>query len=175
MKSTRTLAPAVPVRPAVATSAALLLAFTLFVPLTAAEDPHGHELMPLTGRNVDARISLNQNLRHNPTDVQNEAVKRLQHELPDVMVRFEPTTGATRTLSRPVGFLTHELRSDDPKTVALEFVTRHLATLGLEAQFDRDGEPSFRKRHGLRPALPHGRVWSRVDRPSPHGRRKDSA
>ena len=44
MKSTRTLAPAVPVRPAVATSAALLLAFTLFVPLTAAEDPHGHEL-----------------------------------------------------------------------------------------------------------------------------------
>ena len=67
-----------------------------------------------------------------PSDAQRQALARLRNELNGSLTEtIDPTTGVTRTLSNPVGYLT-EARAGDPADIALEFVQSNLELLGLQ-------------------------------------------
>jgi extracellular elastinolytic metalloproteinase len=84
-------------------------------------------------RNFDARVAETQALRLGPDGLQAQAIEALRSEIPDLLVDFEATTGATYSLSNAVGFLTGP-ESGDVHQVALSFVRNNPELLGLSAQ-----------------------------------------
>jgi extracellular elastinolytic metalloproteinase len=112
-----------------------LLALALLVAGPASgqlqQDPGGH---PLATRNFDARIDETAALRLSPDELQADAIEALRVGVPELLVTVEPTTGATRTLSSAVGYLTPPQAVGTPKAIALDFVRSHPELLGLTAQ-----------------------------------------
>jgi len=89
-------------------------------------------------RNFDARTKMNSGVEHAPSAAQLAAVERARAERPALLVRFDRTTGATRSLSNPVGSLTREALGGDAMGSALAYLERNLDLLGLNAE-DLDG------------------------------------
>jgi extracellular elastinolytic metalloproteinase len=88
------------------------------------------------GRNFDARVGHNLTFHAEPGPAQIAALDRLRSTLPDLLPSFDLTTGVTRSLYNPVGYLT-EGASGDAAETALGFVRSHLDALGLsEADFE---------------------------------------
>jgi extracellular elastinolytic metalloproteinase len=63
-----------------------------------------------------------------------EAVEALRTTLPGLVVDYDKSTGVTRSLYNPGGYLTVERPQDEAMTVADEFVSENAALLGLNAQ-----------------------------------------
>jgi extracellular elastinolytic metalloproteinase len=89
---------------------------------------------PQQGRNFDARIAETDALRLGPDALQAQAIDALRAQIPDLLVYFDPATGATRSLANPTGFLTHQERHGEPLDLAMEYVHQNLAALGLSAE-----------------------------------------
>ncbi|MEC4674040.1 MAG: M36 family metallopeptidase, partial [Nitrospirota bacterium] len=84
--------------------------------------------------NYDRRLSMPEitNLNIPAKKPQKDAIIRLKKLLRGALVeRFSKKTGATRTLSNPVGYLT-EPKPGDPGDIALDFVRSNLELLGLD-------------------------------------------
>ncbi|WP_428265745.1 M36 family metallopeptidase [Haliangium sp.] len=80
-------------------------------------------------RNYDARIEFN---KANPAVTTSVTELSLANRFPglDLSVSFDDTTGATRTLSARVGYLTSASKGD-ALDIALSFVDDHVADLGI--------------------------------------------
>lgn len=85
-------------------------------------------------RNFDARTKVRSGVDHAPSAAQLAAVGRAQAEIPGLLVRFDRTTGATRSLTNPVGPLTREPLGSDAMGSALAFLEKNLDLLGLSAE-----------------------------------------
>ncbi len=67
------------------------------------------------------------------SDTQRQRLARLRKDLNGSLTEtFDRTTGVTRTLANPVGYLT-DPRAGDPADIALEFVQSNLDLLGLQS------------------------------------------
>ena len=93
-------------------------------------------------RNFDARTKVNSGVDHAPSAAQLAAVERARAEHSGLLVRFDRTTGATRSLSNPVGPLTREALGGDAMGSALAYLERNLDLLGLSAEDLDDFEVS---------------------------------
>ncbi len=84
-------------------------------------------------RNFDAREAANRRVSLAPVPGQERAIARLRAEIPELRAEIDRTTGATRVLSNPTGYLTAAPRAGDATAAALTFVEENLALLGLGA------------------------------------------
>ena len=84
-------------------------------------------------RNFDRRVAMPQAASVDaPMPAQLDALARLREELGGSLThRLDPATGATSSLSSPIGYLTAP-GFGDPSEVALEYARSHLDLLGLE-------------------------------------------
>ncbi|HQW80329.1 MAG TPA: M36 family metallopeptidase [Pseudomonadota bacterium] len=105
-----------------------LIATALTLPaLAASGKQEGHY-----GRQFDARIALTMPAARSPSPEQTSALQSLRTSVPELRYEIDAVTGATRTLSNPVGTLTGP-SSGDNKARALSFLQSHAALLGLTA------------------------------------------
>jgi extracellular elastinolytic metalloproteinase len=81
-------------------------------------------------RNFDARVQFNEGVAVQPSHDQLEKIEDLRRATA-AAVSFDPVTGATRSLTSHVGFLTGE-RAGSAAEVAVGFVTERARSLGLE-------------------------------------------
>ena len=94
--------------------------------LAAAPGAHVDE-----GRHFDARLApASLQATAEPARLQLEGIERLRSERPDLLVTFDPLSGATRSLFNATGFLSDEL-AGDPFDASLVFLQESLEILGL--------------------------------------------
>jgi extracellular elastinolytic metalloproteinase len=94
--------------------------------------------LPGGGRHFDARIEHQKSLVPvAPSPVQQAAVDQLRARVPELLVTYDPVTGATRTLSNALGFLTDK-STQEPAELAADFLRTNLDLLGLTPA-DLDG------------------------------------
>lgn len=86
----------------------------------------------LEARHYDARATLRTPQGFARTPASADAVRSLVASMPDLRAEVEPSTGATRSLWNPSGFLT-PADARDPKAIAEEYMHRQAAALGLVA------------------------------------------
>ena len=110
--------------------AAAFAALVLVVPSAAAAAADD-------GRNFDARVAHDLAVAVEPGAGQLAAAERLRTDLPDLLVTYDETTGATRSLFNAVGYLT-EQSDADAAAAALEFAYANLDLLGL-SEADLEG------------------------------------
>ena len=111
------------------TLAAVALCAVLGGPLHAQSGPHAHAH---SVRDYDARIDVTKSLEAAPSAAQTEGIAQFRRAHADLLVSFDPTTGVTRSLYNPVGYLS-ESQSGDALDLARAFLDEHRATLGLSA------------------------------------------
>ncbi len=87
------------------------------------------------GRNFDARVDANARLRFAPAPDQLRAESDLRRSIRNLSVRYEPTTGAAKTISNNLGYLSEANLSQGPSlAVGMEFVHQNLTLLGLTTE-----------------------------------------
>ncbi len=77
-------------------------------------------------RNFDARVAPNRQTEFPPRPEQLAAVSRLRASLPALSTTFDRTTGVTRSVYNPVGFLTARDFGVGPETIAVDYVRINL-------------------------------------------------
>jgi len=84
-------------------------------------------------RNFDLRTTLVSGQAPAAVGAHARAIESWRAELPGLRATLDPTTGATRTLSNPVGMLTGPRAAADVESIAVGFAYEALDLLGLEA------------------------------------------
>lgn len=127
---------AVPARRAPGRALLTLINLLVAAMLAAAALAASGEDLP-GGSNFDARVDYNQGIEVAIGTAQRRAAAALRASGIDLALGYDPATGATRTLSNPVGYLS-AAGSGEASTLALDFVRQNLDLLGLQAA-DLDG------------------------------------
>ncbi len=89
-----------------------------------------HARVGLDQPNFDARAQLKAVQAVPQTPEQLQALDALRVQVPELMVGFDPTTGATRTLYHRTGYLTGS-NPDDHLDIAIDWVKKNARALGL--------------------------------------------
>lgn len=123
-------------RPASPHLASSLLTRWLALPLLAASlwtaGPMSAQMPSDEARDFDARVAHNKSLDMAPAASQVQKVQEFKQAHPDLLTSFDVTTGVTRSLYNPTGYLS-EPQSGDASALADAFLAEHLALLGLSA------------------------------------------
>ncbi|MEM7354061.1 MAG: M36 family metallopeptidase [Acidobacteriota bacterium] len=106
-----------------------LLALPILAPTASAQD------VQVATRNYDARSADTIPVKAEPTAFQKAAAEVWQAEVPDLAVKFDPLTGAGRSVKRHTGFLTEPNPGFSATTLALDYAHQIRDVLGLS---DRD-------------------------------------
>jgi extracellular elastinolytic metalloproteinase len=115
-----------------ATAVSLAVAFILSSGLASAQSRPGDD----GERHYDARIEHNQAVRLQQAlpkaSFQSPSLASMKANIPELTVEMDDTTGAVRSLANQTGFLTDATRGE-PMVIAMNFVRKNLAALGLTA------------------------------------------
>ena len=84
-------------------------------------------------RNYDARPAANVGFKVVQSQTQKTALTELFESRSDLVITFDPSTGATRTLYHPTSYLT-ESSSGDAEAIALSYLQANRTVLGLVAE-----------------------------------------
>jgi extracellular elastinolytic metalloproteinase len=87
---------------------------------------------PDESRHYDARIEFNKGFSARRSLPTLQAAQTLARNVPDLAVSYEETTGAVRSLSSNVGYLSEARPGNDALALATEYARENLALLGLE-------------------------------------------
>ena len=82
------------------------------------------------GRDFDARIAQTQGLTVAPSSAQTRQIQAFRGDPTGLLVTFDPTTGVTRSLYNPTGYLS-EPQTGDVLSLTQDFLAQHLPLLGL--------------------------------------------
>jgi hypothetical protein len=83
-------------------------------------------------RHYDARIEFNKGFVAERSLPAARAVQGMAREVPELAVSYDEATGAVRSLSNNVGYLTEARPGQDALALATEYARENLAALGLE-------------------------------------------
>lgn len=87
--------------------------------------------IPTAPGTVDVRLGLNEDVIVPPTASQRDAETVLRASIPDLAITYDRTTGAARTVSNRLGYLSAPSAAD-PVDAAREFILSNLALFGLD-------------------------------------------
>jgi extracellular elastinolytic metalloproteinase len=87
---------------------------------------------PAESRHYDARLEFNKGFVPAKAKAMVNAAQSLTRSLPDLAIVHDESTGAVRSLSNHVGFLTTARPGEDAVAVASQFAEENLELLGLE-------------------------------------------
>ena len=137
-------------------SLTLLPLIALAIPARSQGKQPGQSEPAEYGRNYDLRLTLSALPVGALSPEQATAVERWKGAIPGLLYKRDNRTGATRSVSNPVGFLTGPRAGTSPAAVAAEFLVEEMDLMGLtsaDLSDYRGSELRLFERLGSHPSL----------------------